>query len=258
MSDTLFYQGRKLRIELPSGKQVTVREQNGDDEGEFSKMSNQIEGSFISIYLNRVVEEDHDLKRKPLVEEIDDWKQRDRLYCLFYVRILSLGNEFKFSESKPSKVEGEEGPKQMFSVSLVDEYAQGYGEPNYVPKKYGIQKYPLGVAPYHEFSTSSGKTFRFDIFTGKMELETLEKMPREQQNKNTPLLIRNLRIYNKEEWVPVLTFGAFGAREMQELRSEVVKVDSPWEPLVEYSFEGDKTVYTRPLMGQDFFFPEMI
>jgi len=257
---SLYFLGQEETITLPSGKQITIRETNGEDEEELSKVKNQKDGTYVLKFLTAVVTMDHSLKRKPTPEDIITWKQKDIYYTLFRTRKLSLGSTYHFKDicNNPNCADCKAEKVQAYEQDIEEYDSSDMFDKAYKPTQYGITPYPQLDAPTHEFIISSKKKLSFTLYNGELEREAAS-YPVEDDNKNSALFVRKLSIWDGEKWVRVFKFSMFSSREMAEIRNEVSNIDKLFEPIVTYNCPTCNKVYFRSLLAStDFFFPAEI
>jgi hypothetical protein len=256
-NELLFFEGKSLSCVLPSGNTVIIRETNGGDDEILSNLYDVQQGSNLPQFLTSIITTDGTLGRKPSVAEVLSYPKNDQWYLMLIQRIMNRGTELVF-DWRCSQKTCKEKPAQSFTedLSLLD---GNMGDINYTPNKNQIMKYPLGALNQHQFKTSSGSLFRFDIMTGVHEKKLLE-IGEKTQSKNTMLIIRNLQIYQNNDWVTLTSFSAFPSKIMTEIRKEVARVDPEFNPIVSGECSHCGKPFALSLWGMpDFFWPgEMI
>lgn len=243
--------GKTEVIVLPSGRKLTIRESNGDDDAILSNMGNTVTGQNVYNFLANIIVQD---PIKPiLTTDIVLWPLNDRNVLLFKARIMNYGHEFKFSHIDPEDADKRE---DGYTEDLKD-LDGDLGDPNYTPKKNGIFLYPKGNLEVIEFSISSKKKFRIKILNGILEKESLD-VPEESLNRNSPLLQRHIEWVNdKGQWERIFKFNKFTSREMSEIREAVNTLDPQFNPTVIFTNRYTKKLFRVPLMSiPTFFFPE--
>lgn len=249
--------GKTLTFRLPSGFDVTIREQNGNDDDILSKVSNLKDGSSMGKFLSAII-----IEPKLSMETINNWKARDKYYAIFKSRVFSLGESVTFKHKCSNtncgkETDWEEDLTQFdndFMVEPLKPEDEGYKEPN----KYQIQKYPNGDLPTHEINLSSGKKVRFTYKNGESERKLLD-IKENDISKNTELLIRNLEFFDNLKWQKVQHFGLFNPKDMVEIRNNVKLFDSDWDAVAELNCPHCHNTDLISLVTQPtFFFPEEI
>lgn len=224
LSNLLFI-GEKENITLPDGKEIEIRENNGEDESILSRFKDAMEGTSINNYISSIVTQSlsgDNKGSKFTPKEILNWKVNCKSFVLMKARILSLGDIFKFSFTCGN-------PKCNHNAILEEDlnpFVKPYSEDNIQ----GIKPYPLGEEKTHEFIVpSSNRKVKFDILDGVAEKASLDT-PREGINKNHGLFIRNLHILHEGAWEKVFQFAMFSSKELVQIRAEVSRVDPEYDP----------------------------
>lgn len=256
----LFY-GQTMKVELPSGFEATIREQNGEDDDILSNPLLTKDLSSITIFLSSlVIETNLPIAKggKLTPEAAGKLAVNDQAVLMLASRINSLGSELRFTYDW-----GREQGGEIDYVEELNNYIWPYiSEP--FPTE-GSEQYnefmckPYSVNPYQlqEIILKSGKKFSFkplDIDSQKR----LIKLNIEQNTKNAELVIRDLSQYIEEnsEWVKVENFKFLTKREMEEIRSYISLLDKPFKGFTELENPqtGQKILF--PIMStNDFFFP---
>ena len=244
----LVYLGQKISVKLPSGKEVEIREHNGDDEGILSTVSGAMDGTAINQYLSNIITSP---KTKP--EDIMSWLVGDKYYLLLWSRIHSTGEELVFKhECRVASCKHEERYVENLSIFTNDFDKPQEGENRMQP--YDLPKDSL----HHELTLTSGKRIRFEYLTGIGEKRSLA-LPEDALNKNHSLIVRNPELYNNNKWEKIALFKAFSSKEMREMRVEVKRVDPELTMNVEVKCPKCSTTdYLSLLSIPDFFFQEEI
>jgi hypothetical protein len=252
-NESIFFQGRVSTFKLPSGNTVSIRETNGADDEILSNLYDIQQGSNMPLFLCSIITHDSALGRKPLVAEVLNYPKNDQWYLMLIQRIMNRGSELVFDYKCPHKT-CKDKPTQSFTedLSLLE---GDLSDSKYRPGKNQIMKYPLGSSLQHEFKTSSGQLIRFDIMTGVHEKKLLE-IGDKTQNKNTMLVVRNIQIYQNDEWVNITSFAQFPSKVLSEIRKEVARVDPEFNPVVSGECEYCSKPFASSLWGMaDFFWP---
>jgi len=247
------YVGKKTKITLPSSKQITIRERNGDDDDIISDQQLGKDGTNIFAFVAAITEIDHDLNRKPTVAEIKQWPTNDVYAVLLKQYIANFGKDMKFTHLCQNEDCGHEA-KYSEDLSLVDGDME---DPNYKPKNsLALRKYPNGKTLEILFKTSSGKELKYKILNYELAKKELEEVG---ATKNSPLKFRELQIKNKDSWVDVKHFGMFSPKDMVEIRQNVRDNDPLFQPNVNFSCAKCQMPYSVVLwqLGA-FYYPEEI
>lgn len=227
--ESLIFTGEEHEITLPSGKVVTIRESNGEDDGILSKVKDASDNTNILNYLSSIIVEDHDLKTKPKPSDILDWLSNDKWYLLLKQRIINLGPEFVVINTCGN-------PKCKTKTEYVEDLSEMDGDLSQKDyKAKGIQVYPYayGQKKTLEYTTSRKNAFQFDLLTGLLERK-LNDVPDSDRDLNQVLLARNIKLFSGGKWIPLFDFRRFPSKEMNELRGYVIKQDKVFEPRVTF------------------------
>lgn len=249
----VLYEGKQTKVYLPSGNTLDIRELNGEDEEVISSEALSENGDNIYQFLVGIILKDYSLKRKPTVEDLKRYPINDKYYLLYKQRLINHGVDLEFSSicSTPSCNE----LKTDFHED-ISKFDGDLSDAEYSPGNYNqIKKYPFGQSTEIEFTLSSGKKMKYEILNGILELEALELA---DQTKNAPLKIRKLMLKNGDSWLKVLNFRAYSVKEMAEIRANITKADSQFDPIVNYQCPKCKRNYFKSLFAiPTFFYPEV-
>lgn len=248
---------------VPSMVTITIRENNGDDEGLLSTISASADGSNVRNYMANVVEKGVNGK-KQLADEFLKWKVNDLYYTLIVQRVFNLGHEFKFTSECPNCKHSNEYEEDLREW-IVDEFSpDGNSVQAATPEielkaiKNSPPAYPLGGLDLVQVTLSNQMQFRFEILTieGERRLDTMSST---QRNINASLIQRNLEMLMPEGWKKITFFRDLNSRLMAELRGAVAKHDKQWQPLAELTCEqcGDKSKENL-LFLPGFYYPEVM
>lgn len=244
------FKGKSMDLLLPSGKLVTVRECNGDDDDIISDQTNSEDGTNIHAFLSSIIIKDHDINKKPSVGEIAEWLENDIYGLLLKQRIFNHGPELKFTNTcqTPSCNKLESTYEENLKIFDAD-----MGDHDFKPASDQLRRYPLGSTKEVEFTTSSGKKLKYSILTATLDKKSLDLT---RVTKNSALLMRELHIDTKGNWVKVTHFAMFSTHEMAEIRSHIKKNDLIFDPQVTFSCPKCKTPYSVSLWRiSSFFYP---
>lgn len=235
---------RTKQITLSNGAQITIREQNGNDEDIISSKSSALDPLAYSRYISAVVVGPTILSE----EEANKLSSRDRVRILIETRILSFGSilEFKFK-----------GYQLSFNLREFLETEDGE-----VPHKYFITPTPatnsvdsLGT-PVHEFE-NEGSTYRFYPYCGHSEvlLTNLLASNNNVIRENDILRVRKLSLKVGENKFKVISdFKLLNSRSLRGIKSQVEALDPEWAPLISLPIaEGNQEVPV--IYIPEFFFP---
>ena len=187
--------GSTVKFKLPSGYNVTIREQNGNDDDILSNTVTAQDLSNIDIFIASIVI-DTDLpfaKANRLTMELATLLSlRDKYAIIFQSRVHSLGNEITFKYQWDDTKEPDTYTEDLnLYLWDFDKEMPVKGTPEYFEHR--LQPYEVDCYKDLNFITSSGKEVLFNILNGKGE-KFLLQVPVEQQTKNVELRARNLRI----------------------------------------------------------------
>lgn len=254
---------------LPCGRVCKIQEINGEDEDNLSRVENLEKATDVfNKYISCVLIE---LDGKPVTPKaILSLRQRSKYYIAVKSRILSYGNEITFDHT----FQGEEEPikfeedlllyTQDFSKPVELEFIQDPNNTEGVIKNSKFSK--DRCQPYKdfatdnewvEFSTTSGKHFRFKYLNGEGEKKLLE-LERGSMSINEKLKARFLQLKDQNgQWALVLGFKPFTGKEMAEIRGYVNQIDSEFELLSKVTNPKTKKTEIISLFSKvgSFFFP---
>lgn len=240
--------GEETTIKLPSGNEIKIREANGDDDELLSSASAAKDGVNIINFLVSITTWDKNLKRRPTVEDVMDWPINDKYYAIFKQRILNHGPILNFTERSSNDIES------TFTQDL-SEFDFFDGGENKKPTGNEVVPYPQGSKREVEFTTSRGNMFKFKILNGVLENKQLASTA--DITKNTPLTLRELKVFRNNQWELVSYFGTFPSKEMSEIRANMSKLDPPFDPTVTITFPDNGERRDIPLLSiPAFYFPE--
>lgn len=243
-----------LTFKVPSGFEVTIREQNGDDDGIISQIKNTADGSAINKFVAAIVLKDGNGK-KPSANDILLWKNKDKYYVLLRSRILSLGAEITYTHICTNNDCKKETPYE----ENLELYNRDFSLPLEDTKtdfKYQVTEYPNGQQNEVEFALSSGKKIKYKYLNGLSEKKLLA-LNKDELNKNTELTVRDIQWFTEEKWQPISNFKFLTAREMSQIRKHIAQNDMPFDAISEVVCPYCKTRAEISLMTQpDFFFPQ--
>lgn len=226
------YLGREASFYCPDGRQVTIRETNGNDDEILSQISNSTNGDNIVFFLTDITLQDTVAGKKPTVEDILNWPSRTKWYVLFKQRIHTHGKMLEFDRTCPNEKCGETYPNV---IDLEEDYDNDLtpGSDKYVQTADPTNRITLFEGKDHteiQFRTSSGKEFKFKILTSLLERAALA-LPETALTQNYKLKIRELQVRQEDAWIPVTNFHAYSSREMGEIRAYIKKFDPEFEPI---------------------------
>lgn len=249
--------GRKKTFKLPSGKEVTIREQNGEDDDILSNPVDARTLMNISRFIaGIVVDTDITPNRLLSVQDVHNMPSLDRYCIMFNSRIFSIGETLEFSYLWPNT----DGTKREveYEVNLKDEFLFDYSdipsEEEMASKPNAIPFYP-GNDEEYTITLSSGKQVKYHLLNAEAE-QYLLNLPEDKLTKNQELIARNLQLKVGDNWEKVTSFRLFSTKDMSEIRAHV----RGYDPI----FQGTTTLIDPvthqsvdiPIVGIDnFFFP---
>ncbi len=248
---------KSIKFTVPSGFEITIREQTGDDDEIMSKSSSLTDGSAVNKLASAIIiDSSLELKRfSP--DDIKLWKNNDKYYTLFKSRLLSHGTTMQYKHECSNKECRKENDYEEDLLQYDRDLSKApeiiaEGETQF---KYKIASYPNGAELRHDFTTSSNKKLRYTYLNGESELKQLA-LNKDAISKNTEFILRNLEWQVQDKWAKVTNFKAFSSTDMREIRNELRKNDYPFEAISEVTCPFCKTTDKISLMASPaFFFP---
>jgi len=248
--------GDVIEVVTPSGDKVVLRQQTGEDDDILSSPT----GSYLGENLNKFVQ--GIVVRggkgiKPTYDDIESMKLCDKYFIIIASRIFSLGNIVRFEYEWPDGLvaEYEEDLEQLIWDYASDDFPVK-GDVLY--NKFRIPPHQGGNKGGEEFTTSSGKHFRFTYMNGEGE-KYLMQLSIESLGKNTELRARQLEQKLGDNWVKVENFKNYNAKEMVEIRNKVFMADPIIQIFTEIPHPKTKEKIEFPILSSsDFLFPREI
>ena len=237
---------------VPSGYEVTIREQNGNDDGILSNVSLNKDSASVNAFIQTIVVGVSFKEGLLSMDDVLGLRLGDKYCILIQSRIFSLGNTLKFSYEW---VKG--APPTSYEEDLLN-FVWDYTLPLPRPGEKGyfvdrIQPY-ASKEDYLYLTTMSGKKLRYKYLDGFGE-QYLLKLPDYNTNINSKLYARELQMDIEGKWITVSDFKLFSAREMNQLRDDIDARDAQFEGAinVENPATGE-TRYISLISLHDFFF----
>ena len=249
--------GNTTEFISPSKLNITIREQNGEDEDVISKTGNVVSGDSIHFFLAGIIMTING--EKISTDDVVKMKNRDKYHTLLKSRILSLGSELTYrhrcSNSSCTKPQGTEDPMYEEDLTLYDKDFKEGAEDKRDTFKYRIEAY-VEAGTHKELTLSTGKELKWKFLTGVEEKKSLA-MDRNKMSKNSDIMLRGLEWKNDAGiWQKVTNFKIFTSKEMSEIRKDIAENDLPFEAISECTCPFCGTVDYISLLAQpDFFFP---
>lgn len=259
MEDQTLY-GKKLTFKLPSGYEVTIREQNGEDDDILSNPVDAKTFMNISKFIAGIVTDtDITATRLLTADDVKKMPSLDRYTIMINSRIFSLGKTLEFRYDWEGPAEGQVRTID-YEVDLEEEFLFDYGtiptmqemeaKPNAIPF-YPVSKQSKGIT----FTTKSGKELCFDLLSAEGESYVMN-LPMNERTKNQELIARNLKLKVGENYEIVKNFRMFSSQDMMDIRSTVKGMDPifPGTTQIEDPDTGQRIMV--PVMAVDnFFYP---
>lgn len=229
---------RKMSFTLPSGYSVEIREQNGEDEEILSNPASIKNFMNINEFIaGIVIRTDFTASGKLLVQDVLNLPLLDRAVILINSRIFSLGQELEFTYKWPRAEGSHQVSEYTYTQDLSYYVFEDYGKE---PTQEELDSKPEAV-PYYSVQESStnpgkiqlkdipltltsGKELLWDVATANSE-QYLMKLGIDNVSRNKDLIARNLRLNVDGKWESVQNFKLFTAREMAEMRKEIISKD---------------------------------
>lgn len=247
---------------LPSCKMVTYRETNGDDDGMVSRIADIANGDNFTNFISSIVIKDEQfLNGKPSPQDVKQWKTNDRFSLLLKQRIFNRGAELEFEHicSNPKCERPNEQTRNLsdFDTNFEEVIKMNRDEQDQFfkanPDK--LPPYPMQQATSFEFNVEGLGRLQMDILTTQLE-QDYEKKVGESRNSNSMLLMRNLRMLKREEWIPITFFTNISSRVMDIIRAHVHKFDRQWNPSFPIECPNCQQVdLLNPFLIPAFYFP---
>lgn len=214
--------GKKLEFVTPSGKTITIREQNGEDDDILSNPTTVANLRNISHFISAIVV-DVDGTGPITVEEALDLPSNDRWAIILQSRIHSIDHLIEFTHDWGKEYGGvqtyEEDLKNLlFNYSTTPTPEELEKKPDAIPY------YPVNGRKDLPIHTTSGKELLYDLATGLSD-EYIMGLELKDRTKNKELISRNLRLKVGDKFEKVQNFRLFSVKDMTEIRREVLSND---------------------------------
>jgi len=243
-------------FKVPSGFEVTIREQNGADDDVLSNAKNAENGMSIVHFLHGIITNFSHLNRKPTLDEVKNLKIRDKYVIIIISRIFSIGQfvefEYKWDDlTVPTKY-----------VEDLSHFIWDYNNPfpEVGDKDYDtlrIQPYKNPADTVREFTTKSGKKLRYKYSNINSEIYLLAITSKGEYSVNKEILARELDQDINGSWVRVQNFASFSNSDMKDIRADIVDNDLALEAYTEIKHPDypEKVHRLGLLNNPNFFFP---
>ena len=242
---------------LPSGATVSFREANANDEGILTMQGYKQTNTHITRYLQSVIIGYMGKPKKLTLEEINKWGLSDKYYSLLLSRVINFGPELNFKW----QFSGEPNPLD-FTIDL-NEYLLAKDRLDGINED-GIKApklYPNGLEKTFDFTSSSGREFKWSLIDTNAEIVVANKKPQDISILDL-FKTRKLQINlnGQGDWITLEDFSIISIKESRELRNQIKEWDSSFDMEVEIIHPTDpgKNEY-MPLPGiPDFLVPSGI
>lgn len=257
------YEGAKLTFTCPTGRKITIREKNGDDDDILTPIVERKHPedviNAINEYVMALVRHDSLTGKEYItLEDVLNMDLRDKYYILLKSRIHSDGNELKFEHTcRNSRCGHKDIYKEDLNIYDADLNPKKYQKSDF---EYQIFPAPLGSKTEEELLLPSNLKVKYDMMTGKGEIKILDLVgdnpEKAKISKNLDYLARNLQVFHEGKWQPVYSFAIFGSKDMKVLRNSVDTNNAQWSMLSELECPkcGNKHLVALTNI-EDFFFP---
>jgi hypothetical protein len=249
---------------LPTGRVLSFREQNGDDDEILSRIGDSESGDGVTKFVQAIVKQEAGKSKNFSLNEIDLWPIRDKYALLIKSRIQSLGPKVEFKHTC-SKCKKETAVEEDLSIFDWD-FKQPFPNPKLDPEAYTAHS--KACRPYnmsllkegHIYLTlSSGKEVRYKYLDGAGE-KIILATAKEDLNLNLQLTARGLEWKNENnKYQKVERFNIFSAKDMADIRRSYNNLDPAFEGISELPCQHCKQIdLVNIVMQPDFFFPQGI
>jgi len=252
--------GDVLTLKTPTGYEVTIRQQTGEDDDILSNADGVMDGTASNKFIaGIVVHTDITENNKFNLDTARDLKLCDKYFIMIASRIFSIGQTLKFSYQWPDKLEVDyEEDLGLFIWEYGDKEKPfpEIGDEDYY--EFRIPPHIHGKETHRELVTKSGKSVKYKFMNGHGERFLME-LPSERQSVNAELLARNLELRVGDQWVKVQNFKSFTPMDMMEIRNDVSDNDPGISLVSELTHPKTEEVLQYPIVGtSDFFYPREI
>jgi len=253
--------GEVQKLITPSGHEVTIRMQTGEDDDVISNAKGAMDGTSSNKFIaSIVIDTDITENRKMNLDNARDLKLCDKYFIMVASRIFSIGQHLKFVY-KWNDV-GEQPYEEDLGLYIWDYFNEAepfpeLGHEEYFP--YRIPPHKGGKETTRVVKLSTGKMLRYKYLTGHGE-KYLMNLPEEKHTVNAGIIARGLeQEMGKDKWVKVSTFKTFTPREMMDIRKDIDEMDPAIDLVTELEHPESGAVVPYPVVGSpDFFFPREI
>jgi hypothetical protein len=244
---------RKFTFTTPSGYEVTIREQNGEDEDILTNPRDAANLMNLSKFMAAIIVNSNITPSgKVTLKDVLALPLLDRYCILFQSRIFSLGETLEISYQWPGSKE-----PTLYEENL-NNYLFDYSTQ---PTQEELDSKPYAIPYYLEpdnlvnkvITLESGKVISFDCLTGNSE-QFILNLEESKKTRNSELLARNLKLEVDGVMEKVHNFSLFSVRDMAEIRKAVATYDPIFTGVTELENPetGEKTLY--PILASSNFF----
>lgn len=247
-------------LTTPTGYEVTIRQQTGEDDDILSNAEGVLDGTASNKFIAGIIVHTNITENgKFNLDTARDLKLCDKYFIMVASRIFSIGQTLKFAYEWPDKLEVDyEEDLGLFIWDYHDKEKPFpvMGDEEYY--KHRIPPHIHGKDITREFSTKSGKSLRYKFMDGHGERFLME-LPIERQSVNAELLARGIELKIGEEWIKIQNFKTFTPMDMREIRNDVTDNDSSVSLVSELEHPKSGEILEYPIVGtSDFFYPREI
>ncbi len=247
---------------LPSGFEVTIREQNGNDDDILTNKATAQDMSNFDIFIAGIVVKTDlpfNVNGRLTVDGAKRLLLRDKYFILFKSRIHSIGKEISFDYSWSKKEKADNYTEDL--TNYIWDYNETFpveGDDNYFSER--IKPYQKECYNPVVITTPSGKEIRLNLLNGIGE-KFLLQLPESEQTKNKELEARNIELKNdKGVWEKIKNFTMFNLKDMGYIRKVVAEIDPSLTLTTKVENPKDQSQSDNfPILAlKSFFFPEEI
>lgn len=248
-------QGSVKTIGLPSGRLISIRETNGDDEATLSNLSTAKDnGANLTAFMASIMVND---STKPeghihVASDILDWKTADLYYALFRQRVLEQGADFSF-EYECQNPDCKKTSTYEEDLNLIGLES----DPSYkvIEGSNLVRVYKNGGNKFVEWNNTK-KDLRFQNLTVLLD-NASKNISESSTDAHTPIRERRLEWYQNNEWKLVTSFKDFTRLEMADIRKMISTHDEQFLPVSKFSCPHCQTNHKVNIMLlPGFYYPE--
>lgn len=245
--------GECLELITPSGMEVVIRQQTGDDDDILSNGLLSKDGSSAAKFIAGIVV--HSSIGALDINAVLNMRLADKYYIIIASRIFSIGQIVKFTydwaDGRPAI------PYEEDLADFIWEYAEPFPEVG-TPEYNESRLKPISSELTRELTLETGKLIRYTFMNGYGE-KYLMTLPINEQSKNQELLARKIQVDTSTGFTEVQNFKSFTPREMMEIRNDVEKHDPVVTLLSMLTHPTTGEIAYLPIIGtEDFFYPREI